>query len=163
MSLSIGRVAVGDAETERALRDVLSELGAPPGVLTGGTEGQPDFQQLEESMYQQLDQAPPDQQGDWKPQCCSCVISCEVGTSGGTGTFRMMTFAPGRADFVGRDATSLTASVSMPFSERITCRSPGPPTLVTQMLVEKSVRRSDPAAAPSGTRLPGVTIFVRYV
>jgi hypothetical protein len=31
MSLSIGRVAVGDAETERALREVLGELGVPPG------------------------------------------------------------------------------------------------------------------------------------
>src|SRR5882724_658633 len=67
------------------LRTSLVQLGAPPGVLTGGTEGQPEFQQLENSVYQQLDQVPPDQQGDWKPQCCSCLISCEVGTDGGTG------------------------------------------------------------------------------
>jgi hypothetical protein len=31
MSLSIGRVAVGDADAERALRDVLGELGVPSG------------------------------------------------------------------------------------------------------------------------------------
>jgi hypothetical protein len=31
MSLSIGRVAVGDADAERALRDALSELGVPSG------------------------------------------------------------------------------------------------------------------------------------
>jgi hypothetical protein len=31
MSLSIGRVAIGDAGTERALQDALSQLGVPPG------------------------------------------------------------------------------------------------------------------------------------
>ncbi len=63
------------------LRDALRLLGAPPSVLQPGAAALGTFADLERGVYADLDKAA---SADYAPQCCSCVMSCEIFDGGKT-------------------------------------------------------------------------------
>jgi hypothetical protein len=61
--------------------DALKLLGAPPSVIVRGTPGHESFADLERGVYAALNKAP---SPGYEPQCCSCVLSCDVFDGGKT-------------------------------------------------------------------------------